>query len=269
MRFSTRSMIRSPHPFTSGSRRRKFGESYGVSTADLATVTRWIESHGLHVEGIAPSHMFVEFSGPAGRVGETFHTSIHRLSISGESHFANMTDPQIPAGLAGVVEGVHALHDFMPRPMHKDIGPVQRDKSSGRWGFVGAKPAFTIPDGTSTFYAVAPGDFASIYNLNPLFAVGNAGAGQTIAVVEDTDLANVSDVASFRSAFGLSSYAGTFTQVSPAGSITCSLPVSPRMKVRPRSMPNGLAPRRPTPRSCWRLAQTRSRCSVASSPWRT
>ncbi len=42
-----------------------------------------------------------------------------------------------------------------------------------------------------TFYAVAPADFATIYNLNPLFSAGIRGAGQTIAVIEDTNIKNV------------------------------------------------------------------------------
>ena len=65
-----------------------------------------------------------------------------------------------------------------------------------------------------TDYGVAPGDFAKIYNLSPLLAQGNAGAGQTIAVIERTNIQSA-DVASFRSAFGLSSYKGTFTQMHP------------------------------------------------------
>ncbi len=204
---------------------QELADSYGPRAEDVDAVTGWLKSHGLRVDGVAPSRMFVEFSGSAGVVGTAFHTPIHRLSADGVPHFANMSEPRIPSALASVVAGLHALHDFMPRPMHKDLGPVRRDTNSGRWRFVGKKPSFTIPDGTSgTYHAVAPGDFATIYNLNPLFSQGLRGAGQTIAVIEDTDLANVSDVASFRASFGLSTYAGTFAQVNPTGATTCSSP---------------------------------------------
>jgi subtilase family serine protease len=74
-----------------------------------------------------------------------------------------------------------------------------------------------------TFQAVAPADFATIYNLNPLFAEGITGAGVTVVVIEDTSLKNTSDVAAFRSAFGLSGYGGTFTQVTATGTAaTCA-----------------------------------------------
>ena len=202
----------------------KFAESYGVPMADIATVTGWLASHGFRVDNVSSNRMSIEFSGTAALVRQAFHTAIHRLNVDGAAHFANMSDPQIPAALAGTVAGV-PLHDFMPRPMHKDLGPVRRDRESGRWGFVGARPGFTIPDGASgTFYAVAPADFAKIYNLGPLFAQGVRGAGQTIAVVEDTNIKNVADVTSFRTAFGLSGNAGTFTQVNPGGSMSCASP---------------------------------------------
>jgi len=37
-------------------------------------------------------------------------------------------------------------------------------------------------------YAVVPGDLATIYNLNPLFTANISGQGQTIVVIEDTDV---------------------------------------------------------------------------------
>src|SRR5580658_4620161 len=113
---------------------QQFADSYGPPTEDVAAVTGWLEAHGLRVDSVAPSRMFIEFSGSAGGIGATFHTSIHRLSVNGAPHFANMGEPQIPTALARVVVGVHALHDFMPRSMHKDLGAVRRDANGGGWG---------------------------------------------------------------------------------------------------------------------------------------
>jgi subtilase family serine protease len=143
--------------------------------------------------------------------------------VKGVPHIANMSDPQIPAALAPVVVGVHALHDFMPHPLVKSKGFARRDSATGNWT-KGATPDFTVVDGADTFFAVAPPDFATIYNLNPLFSAGITGAGQTVAVIEDTNILNASDVSTFRSAFGLSGFKGTFTQVHPAGRTTCTNP---------------------------------------------
>ncbi len=202
----------------------EFGEAFGAAAADVAVVSGWLESHGFVVESVATSRMMIEFTGTAGQVKEAFQTEIHSLDVAGTLHIANMTDPSIPEALAPVVVGVHALHDFMPRPLHKDLGAVKRDGKTGKWAPT-AHGDFTVADGSSgTYYAVAPADFATIYNLNPVFSQGLSGAGQTIAVIEDTNLKNASDVTSFRTAFGLSSYAGTFTQVHPTGKTTCTNP---------------------------------------------
>jgi subtilase family serine protease len=186
---------------------KQFGSRFGVSPGDMDKVTGWLHSHGFRVDSILPSGMAIEFSGTAGQVKETFHTQIHNLDVDGEHHFANMSDPKIPAALTGVVVGVHALHNFMPHSMIK------------------RRPKFTFNDTSSdTWYAVVPADLATIYNLNPAFANGITGLGQTVVVIEDTNIANSSDISTFRSAFGLSGFHGTFSQVNPPGSTTCSNP---------------------------------------------
>jgi subtilase family serine protease len=73
-----------------------------------------------------------------------------------------------------------------------------------------------------------PADVATIYDLNPAFAAGYTGKGQTIAVVEDSDLYNTADWTTFRRVFGLSSYtSGSFNTINPAppsGTSNCSDP---------------------------------------------
>jgi subtilase family serine protease len=199
---------------------QQFGDSFGVAQEDVDTVSRWLASHGFTVESLPTSRMFVEFTGTAGQIRDTFHTEVHALNVAGVRHIGNVSDPSIPAALAPVVVGIHSLHDFMPRPLHRDLGSVTRSTATGKW-----QPNFTVNDGSSgTFYAVAPADFATIYNLNPLFSEGYRGAGQTVVVIEDTNIKNASDVTSFRSAFGLSGYKGTFSQVHPTGKTTCKNP---------------------------------------------
>jgi hypothetical protein len=56
----------------------EFGDQYGVSKGDIATLARWLESHGLRVDSVPASRMFVEFSGTAAQIRAAFHTEIHR-----------------------------------------------------------------------------------------------------------------------------------------------------------------------------------------------
>jgi subtilase family serine protease len=178
----------------------EFGKNYGVAEADIQAVTGWLQSHGFTVNSVYPNGMVIDFSGSAGQVRRAFHAPIHHLDVDGVRHIANISDPQIPAALAPVVAGVVSLHDFQPHSM-------KRSK-------------YTYNAGNYTNQAVVPADLATIYNLNPLFAQGITGVGQTIVVIEDTDLYSSADWDTFRSTFGLSQYSGgslTTVHPTPAG----------------------------------------------------
>jgi len=173
-----------------------FGERFGPATEDIAAVTTWLEQKGFRVNSVNAGRTMIDFSGNAGMVETAFGTQIHRLEVNGVQHIANMSDPRIPAALAGVVAGIVSLHDFRPHTNYK------------------AKPKYTYTSGSSTLQALVPADLATIYNLNPVFSAGNTGAGQTIVLIEDTNVHATTDVSTFRSTFGLP--AATFTQVHPS-----------------------------------------------------
>lgn len=180
-----------------------FGQRYGVAQEDLNAITGWLQSHGLVVNQVYANRMMIDFSATAGQIREAFHTEIHNLQVNGVSHIANMSDPQIPAALAPAIAGIVSLTDFMPRPMNKP------------------RTNYTFTSSGNTYYAVVPADLATIYNFNPLFSAGIAGQGQTIVVIEDTNVYNTSDWSTFRSVLGLSSYkSGSFTQVHPGSNCT-------------------------------------------------
>ncbi|MGA7872771.1 MAG: protease pro-enzyme activation domain-containing protein [Candidatus Binatus sp.] len=180
---------------------QEFGEKYGLAGQDLAKITGWLQSHGLTVNRTYPNGTVIDFSGTAGQVGEAFHTGIHHLAVNGAAHIANMSDPRIPAALAPAVAGVVSLNDFRPRAMNQP------------------RPGYTVTSGGEQENLVVPADLATIYNLNPLFAAGYSGQGQTIVLIEDSDLYKTSDWNTFRSAMGLASAypAGSLSQVHPGG----------------------------------------------------
>jgi subtilase family serine protease len=177
----------------------QYAQSFGLAPQDIDTVTGWLRSHGFTVNAVYPNGLTIDFSGTAGQVARAFHTGIHYVDAGGRRHIANVSDPEIPAALAPAVAGVLSLHDFAPRVMRK------------------AHPAFTSGSGNSAILAMTPSDFATIYNLNPVFAAGVTGKGQTIAVIEDADVYSADDFDTFRSTFGLSQYAsGSLVTVHPA-----------------------------------------------------
>src|SRR6266404_5248317 len=173
---------------------QQFGTQFGPADADVQAVTDWLTAHGFQNIKVAKGKTVVEFSGNVGQVRNAFQTEIHKYNVKGEEHFANASDPQLPAALAPVVRGVVALHNFRPKPMVHSLGTIQRNSQTGE-----VRPAFTFTDVNGTFNAVGPADFAKIYNIPTTTATG---AGQSIAIVGQSNI-NLQDVADFRSIFGL------------------------------------------------------------------
>lgn len=182
----------------------QFGEQFGPTDEDLQIITTWLQSHGFQV-GSTKGRTVLEFSGSASQVQEAFHTTIHKYIVNGEQHWANATDPSIPTALTPAVAGIESLNNFPRRAMNVPAGVFERDKETGRMKTVKSlftfNPGFTCSTDTVCF-AVAPYDFATIYNVLPLWNAGINGAGQTIAIVGESNI-NVNDVTSFRSIFGL------------------------------------------------------------------
>ncbi len=87
---------------------------------------------GSRVKQVTPDGMTIRFSGTAATVQSAFHTEIHNLSVNGEPHYANMSDPQIPAALAPVVVGVKALHNFLPQSAAQAGQPGSVQSASGQ-----------------------------------------------------------------------------------------------------------------------------------------
>ena len=181
----------------------QLGENYGVSDSDIEKVTKWLESRGLTVNAVLPNRLLIDISGTAAQVRRAFRVEIHFVEFKGERHFANLADPQIPEALAQVVTGIVSMNDFKPHPMYR------------------LRPNYTFSPGAGTAYAVVPADLETIYNLNPLFSQGISGKGQTIVIIEDSDVFATADWTTFRSTFGLSKYtSGSFTQVHPGTGCT-------------------------------------------------
>jgi subtilase family serine protease len=169
----------------------QYGARFGLSSGDLTKVSSWLTSQGFAITGMARSSTFITFSGTVGQVQQAFGTSIHSLSLQGETHISNVTDPVLPAAIAGVVSGVTGLNDFKMQPRSR-VHSVQVDSTN---------PLYTQTTGGVTSHYIAPSDFYTIYDVNPLLASFN-GAGFTVAVVGQTDPV-LADVATFRAAAGL------------------------------------------------------------------
>jgi subtilase family serine protease len=179
----------------------QIGEQFGPADADVQTVTGWLNSHGLQVAKTSKSGQFIEFSGTAGQLREAFHTEIHQYSVNGVTQYANANEIRIPEALALLVGGVSPLNSFYTKPSLQVVGPASYSRSTGK-----TTPQWTIPNpnGAGNFYAVAPEDIATQYDLGPLYKAGVNGTGQTIGIINESNV-DLSLVQDYHNLFGLSS----------------------------------------------------------------
>jgi len=187
---------------------QQWADRFGVSPNDIAKITAWLKSQGFTVGAVANGRNWITFSGTAAQVQAAFGAPIHRYEVNGEMHLANASAPQIPSSLVGIVSGIHGMNDFRPKPraVHRNFVARPRYNSSNFGDLI------------------APGDIATIYDINSLYGGSIDGTGQKLAIVGQTDIF-LSDIVDFRTGFGLSSITCTTTTTGTVGVISaCSDP---------------------------------------------
>ena len=180
----------------------QFGARFGASDEDVAQIISWLRGQGFQVTGASHGRGIIEFSGNAGQVQSAFHTAIHSYNINGQQYWANASDPQIPEALGPAVTGFVSLHNFPKHMATHSLGPVRRNMANAKAS--GLNPSFTFNGGCdqTNCFALGPQDFATIYNLTPLYTAGIDGTGEVVAIVANSNI-NPADVTQFRSVFGL------------------------------------------------------------------
>ena len=162
----------------------QFGQQFGPADSDIQKVTDWLQGHSFQNVHVSKGGVVIEFSGTAAQVQETFGTSIRKFVVNGKEHWANASDPKIPAALSPAVEGIFTLHNFYKRPQVQ----VAEEQIMAQVK-PGARPQFTSSTG---LHALVPADYYTIYNFNPL----QISTSAKIAIVGRSNI-NLQDVTYF------------------------------------------------------------------------
>lgn len=160
----------------------EFGQRFGPSANDMAKIAVWLQSQGFTVEAPPHGRQFLLFTGTSAQVESAFQTEMHRYLLNGKTHIANAKPASIPAALAPAVAGVASLNSF------------------SRWA-PQYKAQYHLAANISKA-VVLPSDLAVIYNATPLQQANVLGQGQSIALIEESNI-SVQDVADFRRVTGL------------------------------------------------------------------
>ena len=166
----------------------QFGDRFGLAPADVAAIRSWLVAGGFQILDVAQGRNWIAFSGTVEQVERQLQTQIHRFEVNGRMHHANATNPSVPAALAGVVRFFRGLDDFDPDPP----AAIRYETP--------VAPGFT--NSTTGVHSMAPDDWATIYDVTPLYTAGIKGDGQSIAVLGRTDI-DLPGYQTFRSLYSL------------------------------------------------------------------
>jgi GNAT superfamily N-acetyltransferase len=171
-----------------------FAKRFGASSNDLETLRQWLESQGFQIKAVAHNGTFIRFDATASQVQNAFKTEIHQYTVNGAKHYANASEPSLPANLAPLVLAVGGMNDFAPHPNSAKL-PTRNAKVKAHY--------YDSSDNTD----LAPGDLAAIYDLVPLQTAEGVsyGSGQTVVVIGQSDV-TAGDLTAYCAAMGLNSF---------------------------------------------------------------
>ncbi len=182
----------------------QYGAQFGASDEDTQAVVQWLQSSGFAVARVTRSKTMIEFSGTAAAVRSGLHTEIHEYQVDGTSFYANDREISVPAAIAPRIRAVAPLNSRPLTSYLRVMGKGELSRATRR-----VTPKFTTTSDNAPFYALAPEDLATQYDLAPVYSAGTNGAGQTIGIIGTANL-NIAVVDSYRKLFGLG---GDLTQV--------------------------------------------------------
>ena len=201
------------HKWLTGS---EFDARFGPSQADLDSVSQWLVSQGFQITGSSISDRYVSATSSVLQAEKAFSTNI--MAFGDGSFYSNISDPQVPAQLAGIIGSINGLSNFLHsipanggRPKMRVAAAPPAVTESGdltaplmlaslehsppmpahpRWSNrKGRGPGYQGETFISPFLAFGPADLYTFYDYTPRFSAGNTGGGTgCIAIVGDSDV---------------------------------------------------------------------------------
>src|ERR1700691_920058 len=164
---------------------RQLGERYGADPEALDDVSKWLSSHGLEVNSISNNRLAIDFSGTIAALSSALSVNFHYFDLNGERLISLTTEPRISSDVASKIRFIAGLSSVRVHPAGAAVKIA---------------PDYDCPSGCT--HLVSPADFAVIYGLPSVYGSGIQGAGQSIAVVGFSRVAD-SDVEFFQQLAGL------------------------------------------------------------------
>jgi hypothetical protein len=183
----------------------QFAKRFGPTPSQIAAVRSSLRAHGLHPGAVSANGLAIPVTATAGALADAFSISFSRLQAPrGQIAFASRAAPLLDASVAHLVEGVVGLDTLsVPQPL------AVRPRGIGHDVPLSAPHVVTGgPQPCAAAVAAGPGQqgytadqIASAYGFSGLYAEGDEGAGQTVAVYE-LEPDDPTDIAAYQACYG-------------------------------------------------------------------
>ncbi len=240
----------------------QYQAQFAPTAADAKTVEDFLAAHNLHVTATDKLNHYVTAQGRVADVQAAFQVQINRAMVAGALHRLPSSEPTIAGAAGAIVAAVQGLSDLGYSAHVRPARDLESGKAfDGLPVAAGAGPnglffsancllppeleTFTTNGGTpsATYFGnvygapitntqlgtLAPcgydaAELQTAYGLNPAYAQGLDGAGQTVVIVDGFGSNTiVADAAVFNSLNGLPAFtSANFAIYLPNGSATCT-----------------------------------------------
>jgi subtilase family serine protease len=187
---------------------REFAQNFAPSQADIANITRYLNSFGITVDEVFADRLLIHATGTVDAFNRAFEVDMHNFTDAGKRFRRPRHSPRIPLLLRDLLVSVGGFStEPMAHPMNMNASVLAPS--------VAPRPV-VLPQGGAIATGVpgsfTVGDFANLYNVNPLYDAALDGTGRTVGIAT---LANFlpADAFSYWSAIGLNVDPNRLTQV--------------------------------------------------------
>lgn len=139
----------------------EFDARFGRTPPEMAAVSRWLSEWGFQVEGV--SNRGIDATSTVKQANAAFAANIVRVG----TRYANMGDPMIPPRFADVIGSIEGLNNAQRSIALATKVTPDYNNGAGK-GF-------------------SPSDLWTFYDETSLISEGHTGAGNCIALIEDSD----------------------------------------------------------------------------------
>jgi hypothetical protein len=153
-----------------------FARFYAPSNQDIARVSKYVSSFGIQVGSTLADNLVLKATGTVGAFTQAFTFQMHDFQSGSNRYHRPVSPPNVPSSLGDVmlvVAGFSSQPLFTPKSTQASTAAPM------------VAPQVVLPkSGTATGVAgsYTVGDFANMYDVNPLYTAGIDGTGSTIGI---------------------------------------------------------------------------------------